>query len=99
MFDGQCGDLNPNCPCMEVKELNGKKIKYCSKGYPNHFQQETLVLDNGLALYARPRDGRTVENTSVELLKELLKRLADFCGAYTCGPDICGPDTCGSPLF
>ncbi|KAL7077514.1 hypothetical protein ACQ4LE_003091 [Meloidogyne hapla] len=61
MIHGPCGDLNPNCPCMEEKIVNGKKIRKCSKGYPKLFQEETVVLENGLALYSRPRDGRIVE--------------------------------------
>ncbi|KAL7078670.1 hypothetical protein ACQ4LE_002279 [Meloidogyne hapla] len=61
MIHGPCGDLDPNCPCMEEKIVNGKKIRKCSKGYPKLFQEETLVLENGLALYSRPRDGRIVE--------------------------------------
>uniref|UniRef100_A0A914MFS2 ATP-dependent DNA helicase n=1 Tax=Meloidogyne incognita TaxID=6306 RepID=A0A914MFS2_MELIC len=61
MIHGPCGDLNPNCPCMEEKEVNGKKIRICSKGYPKPFQEETVVLENGQALYARPRDKKIVE--------------------------------------
>nr|CAD2188042.1 unnamed protein product [Meloidogyne enterolobii] len=74
MIHGPCGDLNPNCPCMEEKIVNGKKIKSCSKGYPKPFQQETLVLDNGLALYARPKDGRTVEISAAGKRHELDNR-------------------------
>nr|CAD2197543.1 unnamed protein product [Meloidogyne enterolobii] len=69
-----CGDLNRNCPCMEDKGLNEKKIKCCSKGYSNPFQQETIVLDNGLALFARLRDGRTIEVLSAGKGHELFNR-------------------------
>nr|CAD2182309.1 unnamed protein product [Meloidogyne enterolobii] len=61
MIHGPCGDLNPNCLCMEEKEVDGKKIRICSKGYPKPFQEETVVLENGQALYARPRDKKIVE--------------------------------------
>ncbi|KAL3118842.1 hypothetical protein niasHT_008189 [Heterodera trifolii] len=62
MIHGPCGNLNPNCPCMEeFVDKNGMRGRKCSKGYPKAFQEETVVLENGLALYARPNDGRTVQ--------------------------------------
>jgi hypothetical protein len=62
MIHGPCGELNPESPCMEeTRDSNGNMIRKCSKGYPKPFQEETIVLENGLALYARPRDGRKVE--------------------------------------
>jgi hypothetical protein len=62
MVHGPCGHLNPHSPCMEEKvDENGRKVMKCSKGYPKPFQEQTVVLENGLALYARPDDGRTIE--------------------------------------
>ncbi|KAL3123191.1 hypothetical protein niasHT_010361 [Heterodera trifolii] len=62
MIHGPCGNLNPNCPCMEeFVDKNGMRGRKCSKGYPKAFQEETVVLENGLALYARPNDGRIVQ--------------------------------------
>ena len=50
MVHGPCGSANPKAPCMR----NGK----CSKGFPKHFQESTIMNKDGYPLYACPNDGR-----------------------------------------
>ena len=52
MLHGPCGDLNPDCPCME----NGR----CSKKYPRPFTETTTILGDGYPCYRRRRNGRSV---------------------------------------
>jgi hypothetical protein len=33
----------------------------CSKGFPKHFQAETVMSGDGYPVYARPDDGRAYE--------------------------------------
>jgi len=49
MVHGSCGSANPHAPCMK----QGK----CSKGFPKHFQNQTVMNSNGYPMYACPDDG------------------------------------------
>ncbi|RXW16701.1 hypothetical protein EST38_g9156 [Candolleomyces aberdarensis] len=49
MVHGPCGAANPNAPCM----VNGK----CSKCFPQEFNEETTMGENGYARMARPDNG------------------------------------------
>ena len=42
---GPCGDLNPQCPCME----QGR----CRYGYPKPLCEETFIRENVLPYYRR----------------------------------------------
>lgn len=59
MLQGPCGDVNPNCPCM-----NNQK-KECSKFYPKAFVEETIEDFNGYPLYRRRDDGKTYVKDSI----------------------------------
>ena len=52
MMHGPCGVLNDKCVCM--------KDKLCSKHFPKNFQPETIIDENGFALYRRRDNGRRV---------------------------------------
>lgn len=45
MMHGPCGAANPKCPCMS------KGI--CTKHYPKAFSDDTIMDDDGYALYRR----------------------------------------------
>ena len=45
MMHGPCGDLNPQCPCME----HGR----CRYGYPKELCEETFIRDNVFPYYRR----------------------------------------------
>ena len=64
MLHGPCGPGYPEAPCME----NG----VCSKGYPKEFQEETKLPHDGhgYPLYARPDNGRVIENSSEIMFSE-----------------------------
>ena len=49
MIHGPCGPINPDSPCMIIKD--GQKI--CSKGYPKQFINQTNTNVNGYPLYRR----------------------------------------------
>ncbi|KAJ2921310.1 hypothetical protein H1R20_g15783, partial [Candolleomyces eurysporus] len=53
MVHGPCGAANPNAPCM----VNGK----CSKRFPQEFNEETTMGENGYARMARPDNGVAFE--------------------------------------
>ena len=53
LVHGPCGASHPTCPCM-------KKDK-CSKWFPKKYQTETVIDDNGFALYRRSDNKRYVE--------------------------------------
>ena len=53
LVHGPCGASHPTCPCM-------KKDK-CSKRFPKKYQTETVIDDNGFALYRRSDNKRYVE--------------------------------------
>ncbi|CAD6259972.1 unnamed protein product [Miscanthus lutarioriparius] len=53
LVHGPCGASHPTCPCM-------KKDK-CSKWFPKKYQTETVIDDNGFALYRRSDNRRYVE--------------------------------------
>ena len=53
MMHGPCGDMNPNCPCMNADGT-------CSKHYPRSFADTTTVHEEGYPIYRRRDDGRTV---------------------------------------
>lgn len=59
MIHGPCGRDNPNSPCMK----NGR----CSKGFPKPFQNETVIDENGFAIYKRPDNNRFVQKGNVRL--------------------------------
>ncbi|KAJ2929201.1 hypothetical protein H1R20_g7887, partial [Candolleomyces eurysporus] len=53
MVHGPCGAANPNAPCM----VNGK----CSKRFPQEFNEETTMGENGYARMAHPDNGVAFE--------------------------------------
>ena len=53
MMHGPCGDLNPNCPCMDTD-------CECSKYYPRAFADITTVHEQGYPVHRRRNDSRTV---------------------------------------
>lgn len=52
MMHGPCGKMNDKCVCM--------KKGSCSKHFPKEFRDETIIDDNGFALYRRRNNGRTI---------------------------------------
>ncbi|XP_038698800.1 uncharacterized protein LOC119996288 [Tripterygium wilfordii] len=59
MFHGPCGLANPKAPCIK----NGK----CSKHFPRRYCNETIVGEDGFAIYRRRNDGKTVMKQGVPL--------------------------------
>lgn len=53
MVHGPCGSEYPNAPCM----INGK----CSKGYPKHFCESTIIGNDSYPTYRRRDNGRVFE--------------------------------------
>ena len=53
MMHGPCGDMNPNCPCMNADGT-------CSKHYHRAFADTTTVHEEGYPVYRRHDHGRTV---------------------------------------
>jgi flagellar biosynthesis GTPase FlhF len=56
MIHGPCGDINPNSPCMVLKD----GVKQCSKRYPKQYSHQTSHNQNGYPIYKRPENGRYV---------------------------------------
>lgn len=59
MVHGPCGLANPSSPCM----VKGK----CTKKFPKDFCTDTHVNKDGLPVYRRREDGRSVEKNGIEL--------------------------------
>ncbi|KAK1396108.1 hypothetical protein POM88_005971 [Heracleum sosnowskyi] len=59
MMHGPCGAANPKCPCMS----NGQ----CTKHFPKHFSDATVVDEDGYALYRRRNTKTTVECNGIHL--------------------------------
>ena len=59
MVHGPCGALSSYSPCMS----KGK----CSKFYPKKFCEQTPILENGFAQYARPNNGLVVHRNGVDI--------------------------------
>lgn len=59
MIHGPCGPGYESCPCMK----NGR----CSKGFPNPYQEETIVDENGFAVYKRQNNRRFVRKGQASL--------------------------------
>ena len=57
MIHGPCGNLNPNCPCME--HVGESTRKECSKNYPMNFSKETMMDESSFPAYRRraPEEG------------------------------------------
>ena len=49
MVHTQCAGGNSHALCM--KDLNPAFVTTCHKGYPNNFQEETIMPENGYPLY------------------------------------------------
>ncbi|XP_074346335.1 uncharacterized protein LOC141685109 [Apium graveolens] len=59
MMHGPCGEANPTCPCI----FNGR----CTKLYPKHFSDNTIIDVDGYALYRRRDTKVTVECKNIQL--------------------------------
>ena len=59
MMHDPCGELNDKCFCMKEGE--------CSKHYPKLFQPETVIDENGFALYRRRNNGRFIYKNGKKL--------------------------------
>ena len=59
MMHGPCGAANPKCPCMS----NGQ----CTKHYPKHFSDVTVMDADGYARYRRRDTKQTVECNNIHL--------------------------------
>ncbi|XP_020105809.1 uncharacterized protein LOC109722257 [Ananas comosus] len=59
MIHGPCGSTNPKVSCM----AKGR----CSKYFPREFRSETIVDENGFALYRRRNDERFVRKNDIDL--------------------------------
>lgn len=59
MMHGPCGPNHERCPCMK----NGK----CSKRVPKKYQSQTMIDENGFAIYKRPDNKRYVQKGGTRL--------------------------------
>ncbi|XP_038681981.1 uncharacterized protein LOC119982582 isoform X2 [Tripterygium wilfordii] len=59
MIHGPCGIANPKAPCMRNQR--------CTKHFPKKYSSETVIADDGFALYRRRDDDRTVVKGRVKL--------------------------------
>ncbi|XP_038706450.1 uncharacterized protein LOC120001991 [Tripterygium wilfordii] len=59
MLHGPCGLANPNAPCMRNKK--------CSKHFPKKYFADTVIGEDGYAMYRRREDGKSVIKQGVEL--------------------------------
>ncbi|XP_020082250.1 uncharacterized protein LOC109705878 [Ananas comosus] len=59
MIHGPCGLANSKAPCMAKG--------WCSKHFPKEFRTETLMDENGFAIYRRRDDGRYVTKNGINL--------------------------------
>ncbi|XP_063942080.1 uncharacterized protein LOC108218842 isoform X3 [Daucus carota subsp. sativus] len=59
MMHGPCGAANPKCPCMS----RGR----CTKHYPKQFRDDTVMDDDGYALYRRRDTKRTAQCNNILL--------------------------------
>jgi len=88
MVHGPCGRSNMNCPCMK----NSK----CSKRFPKPYQDETLVNENGFAMYRRRNNdlfvhkgGKKLDNSwIVPYNLSLLKRYQAHINVEWCNKSI-----------
>jgi len=59
MIHGPCGTNFPNAPCM-VDSDHGKK---CKKKFPNEFNPETILNEDGYPIYRRHGNVTTFTKT------------------------------------
>ncbi|XP_020082238.1 uncharacterized protein LOC109705866, partial [Ananas comosus] len=59
MVHGPCGLANSKAPCM----AKGR----CSKYFPKEFKTETMMDENGFAIYRRRNNGRKVTKNNIDL--------------------------------
>ncbi|XP_071924722.1 uncharacterized protein [Coffea arabica] len=54
MIHGPCGQMNPNCACVQ-------KTRICKDNYPKHFAESTRHSQNSYPIYRRTDNKRTVK--------------------------------------